>query len=178
MKNRKLIALICLLGIFFTSCNKEPKTEWKDFYNYTNADIIGTYVYSNVSNAFDEVEGTGRHVCPDAQVNIRASNEHPNSWIKFSVNCENEGFSRSFEGVTTPNEDDHMIRMTTGYIHAGGKINAYNVAACVLKNEKQEIRLHGFVAKITYEEVTNEETGVVTYNQTDGEYYYFDVIKN
>ena len=44
MKNSKLIALICLLGLFFTSCNKEPKNEWKDFFDFTNEDIIGTYV--------------------------------------------------------------------------------------------------------------------------------------
>jgi hypothetical protein len=86
MKNSKLIALICLLGIFFTSCNKEPKTEWKDFYNYTNTDIVGTYSYSNVSNAFDEVEGTGRHACPDAQVSVSASQDNPD-WVVFSVNC-------------------------------------------------------------------------------------------
>ena len=178
MKNSKLIAIVCLLGLFFTSCDKEPKSEWKDLYNFTNEDVIGTYVYSNVSNSFDEVEGTGRHVCPDAQVNIRASNEHPNSWIKFSVNCENEGFSRSFEGVATPNEDDHMIRMTTGYIHSGGKIKAYNLTAYVMTNEKQELRLHGFVAENTYELITDVETGATTYKTIDGEYYYFDVIKN
>lgn len=177
MKNSKLIALICLLGIFFTSCEKEPKSEWKDFFDFTNEDIIGTYVYSNVSNAFDQVEGTGRHACPDAQINIKALNDNPN-WVEFSVNCPAVSFSRSFEGLATPNEDDHMIHMSTGYIHYNGKILAYNVTAYVLKNEKQEIRLHGFAAKNTYEEVADEETGLTSYVQTDGEYYYFDVIKN
>ena len=177
MKNSKLIALICLLGIFFTSCDKEAKSEWKDYYDFTNEEIIGTYAYSNVSNAFDEVEGTGRHACLDAQINIRAT--HDNSdWIAFSVNCPDENFSRTFEGVATPNEGDHMIHMSTGYIHSGGKIRAYNVTAYVLKNEKQELRLHGFAARNTYEEVADEETGITTYVQTDGEYYYFDVIKN
>ena len=177
MKNRKLIALICLLGIFFTSCNKEPKTEWKDFYNYTNADIVGTYSYSNVSNAFDEVEGTGRHACPDAQVNIRASQDNPD-WVEFSVNCPDAGFSWTFEGLSSPNEGTHLINMSTGFIHTNGKILAYNVTAYVLKNEKQQLRLHGFAAKNTYEEVADEETGLTKYVQTDGEYYYFDVIKN
>ena len=177
MKNSKLIALICLLGIFFTSCEKEPKSEWKDFYNFTNEDIIGTYHYSDVSNAFDEVVGTGRHACIDAQVSIRALYENPDE-VRFSVNCPDENFSRTFEGLATPNEGDHMIHMSTGYIHSGGKIRAYNVTAYVLKNEKQEIRLHGFAAKNTYEEVADEETGLTSYVQTDGEYYYFDVIKN
>jgi hypothetical protein len=68
--------------------------------------------------------------------------------------------------------------MSTGYIHTYGKIMAYNVTAYVLKNEKQQLRLHGFAAKNTYEEVLDEETGLTKYIQTDGEYYYFDVIKN
>lgn len=177
MKNSKLIALVCLLGLFFTSCDKAPKNEWKDYFGFTDAEIIGTYSYSKLSDAFDEVEGTGRHVCLDAQVSIQASQEN-SSWIKFTVNCPGEGFSRTFNGQATPNEDDHMIHMSTGYIHAGGKIKAYNLTADVLKNEKQEIRLHGFAAENTYELITDVETGATTYNTIDGEYYYFDVIKN
>jgi len=177
MKNSKLIALVCLLGIFFVSCNKESTTEWKDYYGYTNEEIIGAYSYSNISNAFDEVEGTGRHACPDAEINIQALDGNPNG-IRCSVNCPDEGFSRTFEGLATPNEGDHMIHMSTGYIHSNGKILAYNVTAYVLKNAKQELRLHGFAAKNTYEEVADEETGITTYIQTNGEYYYFDVIKN
>lgn len=177
MKNSKLIAIVCLLSLFFVSCEKEPKLEWKDYFGFTNEEIVGTYVYSNVSNAFDEVEGTGRHACADAKISIRASQNNPN-WVEFSVNCPDENFSRTFEGLSTPNEGDHMIHMSTGYIYTGGKIRAYNVTAYVLKNENQVLRLHGFAARNTYEEVTNEETGLTTYVQTDGEYYYFDVIKN
>ena len=176
MKYYKLITLLCVLGVFFASCKEEPKNEWKDHYGFSNEDIIGTYSYSNISNAFDEVEGTGRHICPDAQVTIRASHDNPD-WIEFSMNCPNETFSRTFEGMATPNEGDHMIHMSTGYIHSGGKIRAYNVTAYVLKNEKQELRLHGYAAHNTYVSETSED-GVTTYTQTNGEYYYFDVIKN
>lgn len=177
MKNSKLIALICLLGIFFTSCDKELKTEWKDLYNFTNEDIIGTYHFSNVNNAFDEIEGTGRHSCIDAQVSIRALYENPNG-IRFSINCPDENFSRTFEGLATPNEDDFMIRMSSGYLHVGGKIKAYTVNAHVMRNEKQEVRLAGFSGIITYKEIENQETGINSYEPMDGEYYYFDVIKN
>jgi len=177
MKNSKLIALICLLGIFFTSCDKEPKSEWKAFYNFTNEDIIGTYSYSDVSGAFDDIEGIGRHACDDAQVRIQALYDH-SDWIKFIVNCPSEDFSRNFEGEATLNEGDYMIRMSTDYIHSGGKVKAYNLNASVMMNEKQEIRLHGFAAENTYKEINDLETGVTTYETIDGEYYYFDVIKN
>ena len=69
MKNYKLLALLCMMGALFASC-KEPKSEWENFYSYTNEDVIGTYSFSNVSTAFDGVEGVGRYACPVAVVEI------------------------------------------------------------------------------------------------------------
>lgn len=175
MKNRKLLALLCVLGIFFVSCDKEPKSEWKNYYGFTNEDVIGTYSFSNVSTAFDGVEGVGRHACPDAEVSIQASTQNPRM-LRFTINCPKEEYSRTIEDYATPNEDDFMLRMTTGYIHTGDKVKVFVVNAHVLKNEKQEIRLSGFSAINFYKEVVNE--GATSYIQTDGEYYYFDVIKN
>ena len=36
MKNYKLLALFCLMGISFSSCKEESKSEWKNYYGYTN----------------------------------------------------------------------------------------------------------------------------------------------
>ena len=177
MKNRKLLALLCLLSLFFVSCNKEPKSEWTNYYGFTNDEVVGTYSYSEVSTAFDGVEGVGRHACLDAEVSIQVSDQNPNM-LRFTINCPKEEYSRTIEDYATPNEDDFMLRMSTGYIYSGNKIRAYNVNAYVMKNEKQELRLHGYSAMNTYKTVTNEETGAVTMVQTDGVYYYFDVIKN
>ena len=177
MKNCKLLALLCVLGVLFASC-KEPKSEWENFYGYTNEDVIGTYSFSNVSTAFDGVEGVGRYACPDAEVSIQASSQNPNM-LRFTIHCQDENdYSRTIEDYATPNEDDFMLHMSTGYDHSGNKIRAYNVNAHVLKNKKQELRLHGYSAINTYKIVEDVETGAVTYVQTDGVYYYFDVIKN
>ena len=177
MKIYKLFALICVLGVFFVSC-KEPNAEWKNYYGYTNEDIIGNYSFSNISTAFDGVEGVGRHSCPDAEVSIQPSSQNPNM-LRFSINCPDEEYSRTVEDDATPNEDDFMLRMSTGYIHSGSnKVKVYVVNAHVMKNEKKELRLAGFSAVNTYKEIYNQESGTTSYVQIDGEYYYFDVIKN
>ena len=177
MKNYKLFALLCLLGVFFVSC-KEPKSEWNNYYGYTNEAIIGSYSFSNVSTAFDGVEGIGRHACYDAEVNIQPSTQNPNM-LRFTINCPDLEYSRTIEDDATPKENDFMLRMSTGYIHSGSnKVKVYVVNAHVMKNAKQELRLSGFSAVNTYKEIINSESGTTSYEQVDGEYYYFDVIKN
>ena len=159
MKNSKLLSLICALSLLFVSCEKVQKNEWANFYGYTNEDIIGTYSFSNISDAFDGVEGTGRHACPDAEISISAVPE--SSLIDFAVNCPSANFSKQIVAAATPNEGDFMIQMSTG-------IN-YN-------NKAYEIRLSGFIAETTYEYQESENVG--HYVKIDGVYYYFDVIKN
>ena len=177
MKNYKLIALLCLLGVFLVSCRK-PKSEWNNYYGYTNEAVIGTYSFSNISTAFDGVEGIGRHSCPDAEISIQPSSQNPNM-LMFTINCPDEEYSTTIEDDATPNVDDFMLRMSTGYIHSGSnKVKVYVVNAHVMKNAKQELRLSGFSAVNTYKEVYNEESGTTSYLQIDGEYYYFDVIRN
>lgn len=171
MKNSKLLALICALSLLFVSCEKVQKNEWANFYGYTNEDIIGTYSFSNISDAFDGVEGTGRHACPDAEISISAV--PGSSLIDFAVNCPSANFSKQIVAAATPNEGDFMIQMSTG-INYNNK--AYEVEARVLKNDKQEIRLSGFIAETTYEYQESENVG--HYVKIDGVYYYFDVIKN
>lgn len=177
MKNCKLLALLCLMGVFFASCKEESKSEWKNCYGYTNEDVMGTYSFSNISTAFDGVEGVGRHACPDAEVSIQPSTQNPNM-LRFTINCPDLEYTRTIEDYATPNEDDFMLRMSTGYIHSGNKVKVYVVNAHVMKNEKKEIRLAGFSAVNTYKEIFNDESGTTSYEQIDGEYYYFDVIKN
>ena len=174
MKSIKLMALLCVMGVCFASCEKTPKSEWRNYYGYTAEDIIGTYAFSNVSGAFDSVEGIGRHACPDAEISIAPYSANK---VEFKINCPSANFSKTIEGKTTPNENDFMIRMSTGYIHSGGKIKAYNVDAHVFTNDKNEIRLHGHIAENIYHIVENS-TGGQVYVQDDGVYYYFDVIKN
>ena len=178
MKRFKLFALLCLLGVSFVSCNDKTKSEWSNYYGYTNNEIVGTYSFSNVSTAFDGVEGIGRHACPDAEVDIQVSSQNSNM-LQFTINCPDEEYSRTIEDYATPNENDFMLRMSSGYIHSGsGKVKIYVVNAHVLRNGKQQIRLSGFSALNTYNEIIDSESGTSSYVQVDGEYYYFDVIKN
>ena len=175
MKNYKLFALLCLLGLFLASCEKEPKTEWNNYYGYAKEDIIGTYSFSNIDGVFNDVEGIGRHACPDAEIRIVG---FEGKQVEFSINCPSAVFSRTFQGLPTVNSNDFMLQMTSGYVPSGSnKYKAYNVTAHVLKNAQQEIRLHGYAALNTYHTVEGEGGGLI-YVMDNGEYYYFDVIKN
>lgn len=175
MKNYRLLALICLLGLFFASCNENKTTEWENYYGYTNDDIIGTYSYSNVSDAFEGVEGAGRYHCENAEISI---SRYSNSQVEFNINCPSQGFTRTFTGVPSPNDDDFMVHMSSGYKPYGqGKLRAYNLTGYVLKNPKQQLRMHGFAAVNIYKVVSYENGGIDTIPD-NGTYYYFDVIKN
>ena len=176
MKNIKLLALLFMLGMLFTSCEKQKKSEWSNLYGYTKDDIMGTYTFSNVANAFDEVEGTGRHVCLDAEVSVEP---YLTSLVSFTINCPDENFSYTFEGKPTPNNHDHRILMSSGYEHVNGNLRAYNLTGYVLTNDKGDLRLHGFAARNTYKVVDHYYNDSHVYDTIldNGVYYYFDVIK-
>ena len=175
MKNYKLIVLLCMVGLFSASCNKDSKTDWENYYGYTNNDIIGTYSFSNVSDAFEGVEGVGRYSCDNAEISV---SQYSGSQVEFNINCPSQGFNRTFTGKPSPNSNDFMVHMSSGYQHYGnGKLRAYNLTGYVLKNSKQQLRMHGFAAVNTYKLVALETGGTDTIPD-DGKYYYFDVIKN
>ena len=178
MKNIKLTTALCLLTLLLASCGKESKSKWTNFYGYTNEDIIGSYSYSNVEGAFDAVEGTGRHACPDAEVSITPYNSKGNV-VNFSINCPEENFSRTFTGRPTTNSNDFMLHMSSGYQHYSGKLRAYNLTSYVFTDDEGTLRLHGYAAVNTYEVVHPYPDSQLTDTVTvDGVYYYFDVIKN
>lgn len=175
MKKFKLLALLCMMGLFFVSCkNEDPESEWENFYGYTNEDIIGDYTFSNIEGVFNDVEGTGRYACPDAEIKIIPYFE---SSVELRINCPSDNFSKSFQGQPIHNDDDFMLHMTSGYIPSGNKYKAYNVTAYVMKNDKQQLRLHGYSAVNTYHTVEGEG-GAAIYVMDNGVYYYFDVIKD
>lgn len=174
MKNYRRMALLCLMGLFLASCG-DSKTEWENFYGYTNDDIIGTYSFSNVPDAFEGVEGVDRYACDNAEISIAP---YSGRQVEFKINCPSQGFNRTFTGVPSPNDGDFMVRMSSGYKPYGnGKLRAYNMTGYVLKNEKQQLRMHGFASINIYKLVALETGGTDTIPD-DGKYYYFDVIKN
>ena len=149
-KNIKLITLLTLFALVFSGC--EEKKEWSLFYGFTNEDIIGSYSYSNIDDAFDNLlESQWCHLCPDAKVNIMPGS---GSLVRFRLESESADFSRTVEDFSTQEGNDFMIMMEE---------NPYEVSAYVYKDAKDHLRLHGFVRK---------HVGGSNVN------YYFDVIKD
>ena len=171
MKNIKYLSVLLMLSFLFVSCEKQPQeSEWEKYYGYTNEEIVGSYSFSNVGNAFESLtESVYCHICEDAKVNITATS---GSTIEFKVNCPSDEFNRTFEGRPCVTDDDFLINMTAPL---GNPHPEYELTVYVYKNDKGIIRLHGHVKHVTYE-----------YNPVTEEYdipkllttYWFDVIKN
>ena len=160
MKNVKFLPIL-LLGFLFVSCEKQQEKEWNKLYGYTNEDIIGTYSFSNVADAFDALtESAYCHICEDAKITVTAKSGNT---IEFKVNCPNDNFNRTFEGLPRLTDNDFMIGMT-----APSWNPIYELKAYVYKNDEGQIRIHGFVRYI-HNAGTAQEYPVN---------YYFDVIKN
>ena len=165
MKNYRLLALLCVLGVLFVSCNKDKK-EWNYYYGYTLQDIMGSYSASNVSDVFQDLsENPYCHICNDAQITI-TSNE-------VRVLCPSDDFSKTFPMPQATNEDEFMINTSNP---SWSTHPDYELVTYVYKNDKGEIRLHGFARHVVYEVVYNENGAV--YQVKSKVNYYFDVIKN
>ena len=158
MKKYRLLALLLLLGLAFGSCNK--KTVWNVFFGYSIQDVIGTYGPSNVVDAFDGLtESDLCHICSDAQITIA----NVGGRIRLDFKSVKAGMERSYTGNPILNDDDFLLQL--------GDIPGYHVPevlATVYTNEKQEIRLHGYVRKLK----SSTLEGPVYIN------YYFDVVTN
>lgn len=172
MKKLRFLPLAVLLGFVLVSCNKDSNKEWKQFYGYTVEDIVGTYVYSNVQDAFDGLmESEYSHICEDAQVTITPYLNSQTS-IEFKVNCPGAGFNKSFTGRPFITEDSFLVKMS---LPSGTLYPDYELTAHVYQNDKGDIRLNGFARRIFYEViVVDGETHKQVKSVVN---YYFDVIK-
>lgn len=150
MKRFKLAAMLLLLGSLLVSCGKQ-KEEWRQFDGYTNADIIGSYTNSNLTDAFEGLtESAFCHVCYDAQVTIA----NTGGKVQFDLKSPNIGFTVSLQGNPIVDGQGFLMQMSS---------MPYELTASVYTNTANEIRLHGYVRK---------KSGMDYIN------YYFDVIKN
>ena len=163
-----------MLGALFVSCEKQSQEkEWEKHYGYTVEEIAGTYSFSNIADAFDGLtESAYCHVCEDARITVTAKSGNA---IEFKVNCPNDNFVRTFEGLPRLTDDDFRITMKAP---ASFAYPSYELTVYVYENDEGDIRLHGFARHVIYELVYNpvtEETDHVVKSKTN---YYFDVIKN
>ncbi len=129
MKSFKLFALLCVLGVFFASC-KEPKNEWENYFGYTNQELVGSYVSSNVTDAFDGlIEGTYCHICHDATIKVT-----PNGGkLKFEIKSPNNGLTHNCVGDPSLSNNDCLIQIGN------------ELLATVYTNSSQGMRIHGYV---------------------------------
>lgn len=159
--------MLVALAMMLVSCEKPPKSEWSYIYGYSNEDVIGTYHFSNVSDAFETLtEGEYCHLCSDAEISIAP---YATNSVEFHVKSANAGYDQIFTGAPSHNNNDFLITMSNQV----GSTTEYTVTASVYNNAKGDIRLHGFARKIIY--------GIDTENHKYLKYcynYYFDVIKN
>ena len=125
MKKTLISAFFILLAMAFVGC-KDEKKGWDYLYGYTNDDIIGTYHFSNVADAFESLTPSEYcYLCDDAEVTISSYQENS---VKFTIKCPEEGYNQTFTGRPTYNEDDFLY----DEIGSGLKVNQ-------LRNEKREL---------------------------------------
>ena len=166
MKNKTAKLMLAALVLMLVSCGKDQKSEWNYVYGYSNDDIIGTYRFSNVSDAFETLaEGDYCHLCSDAEISIAP---YESNSVEFHVKSTNAGYEQTFTGSPSHNDDDFLVSMSKQ-----GGLTEYTVTASVYNNAQGDIRLHGFARKIIYG-IDEEQHQYVKYCYN----YYFDVIKN
>ena len=174
MKKMRFLPLMLVLGVLLFSCKKDETKEWNQFYDFTLEEIMGTYTYSNVSGAFDALtENDFCHICEDAEVSISPYLGSDSS-IEFKVNSQKASFNKSFTGRPALNDDNFLINMS---MPASSIYPDYEVTAYVYKNDKGDVRLHGFARHIYYENIVDSD-GTVHKDVKSMVNYYFDVIKN
>lgn len=171
MKKLRNLLLLLLMGACLVSCNKKEK-EWNYLFGYTCDDLIGTYRYSNASDAFSLLkENDYCHLCEDAQVTVNPSSSNT---VDFRLVFPDHNFQKNFLGRPNNNANSFLVSMYSGWIG----LKRYGLSADVLTNAQDEVRLKGFVTEDRYNRKYNDLTQ--TYD-TLFDYsikYYFDVIKN
>lgn len=171
MKKMRFFPLL-FVGLMLIACNKDTTKEWEKFYDYTVDDIKGTYSFSNVSDAFDALtESDYCHVCEDAAVTVQSYMNSETS-IEFKINCAKAMFNKTFIGRPVSNEDGFLVKM---FIPSSSEYPDYELTAYVYKNDKGDVRLHGFARYIKYHVYVQE--GITYHEIKSMTNYYFDVKK-
>ena len=164
--------MLLLAGVLLVSCHKDTTKEWEKFYDYTIDDIIGTYSFSNVSDAFDALTETDYcHICDDAEISI-SSYMNSETSIEFKVNCAKAMFNKTYTGRPVSNEDSFLIKL---FNPSTSEYPDYELTAYVYKNTKGDIRLHGFARHIKYHVYVQD--GITYHEVKTMTNYYFDVKK-
>lgn len=172
MKKVRLAALLLMVGVLMTACQKDDVKEWEKYYGYSVDEIKGTYAFSSVSSAFDGLtENSYCHICEDAEISVTSYLDSESS-IAFMVNSPKATFNKTFTGRPVMSEDGFLVKMS---IPATSDYPDHELTVYVYKNDKGNIRLHGFARHILYETIVENGTNVKRVKSMTN--YYFDVKK-
>jgi len=89
------------------------------------------------------------------------------------VSSQKAGFNKTFTGRLVLNGDAFLISMSM----PTSVYPDYEVTAYVYKNDKGNVRLHGFARHIYYENLVVDFDGTVHKDVKSMVNYYFDVVK-
>lgn len=173
MKKLRFMAMLLMVGTLMVACQKDDAKEWQQFYDFTLDDIKGTYTFSYVMSAFEGLTENGYcHICQDAEINVSSYFDSESS-ISFKLNCPKATFNTTFTGRPAINEDDaFLLNMSNP---STSLYPDYTLTVYVYKNDKGNVRLHGFARHIYYETIV--ENGVAHKVVKTMINYYFDVKK-
>lgn len=133
---KKAIFIFLLIGILPLCESCKDKTLWMKFIGYTRNDIIGTYEASSDDSFYDDIPVSGNYNFKNASATITPL---PDSLISFHIEFP-EALEQTFTGLAPINGSDFLINLA--------KEGGYSLTSYVYHNDKNAIRLHGFV-KIT-----------------------------
>ena len=183
--NKHIIKVLAIaaFAVALVSCNKK-KSEWSDFYGYTREDVVGTYVFSESDEAFENLtESAYCILCPEAEINVALSSTES---VRFRINCLDHNYNTEFVGKTPLNPNDFMIDIRGNKQWQGPDRFIQNrVQSRVYKNDENKIRLAGSGIKDSYnvkEHYIYDDAHQIIDTIHDTVFvssvkYYFDVIK-
>lgn len=151
------LSLALGLLILFSSCEKPKEKTWISFYDFTVADIVGTYSANTDESVYEDSPTPGTTVYQNATVTITELSE---SNISVRVVIPDQ-INKAFTGSIETNNSLAIIKLTQGLYET--------FTANVYKDSQNRIRLNGNESRSIYD--ANGEL-------VDKKVYGFDVVKD
>lgn len=150
------LSILLSLLVLFISCEKQKEKTWTSFYDFTVADIAGSYVPNPDESVYEESPTDGMTVYDNASLTITELSDN-NISVRIIIPDE---INKVFTGNIEPNNNLAIIKLTQGLYES--------FTANVYKDSQNQIRLSGYESRSIYG--ANSEL-------VDKKVYGFDVIK-
>ena len=155
-KNALRLSIVLSLLVLFNACEKPVEKTWTSFYDFTVADIEGTYTANPDESVYEDSPTSGTNLYDNASLTITALSDN-NISVRIIIP---DLINRVFTGSIEQNNSLALIKLTQGLYES--------FTANVYKDSQNRIRLNG-----------NESHSIYNANGelTDKKIYGFDVIK-